>query len=268
MCLRSLCVAVFVTACFYPAAAFPDEVTPRRQTHAHNDYQHPRPLLDALDHGFASVEADVFLVDGELQVAHSRSELNPDRTLRALYLDPLRERVKQNGGFVYSDHKPITLLIDFKTAGEPTFAALNKLLSEYRDVFAWTEDGIDHPGAVVAIVSGNRPIDAIKAASPRFAGIDGRLSDLDSDLSPELMPLISDNWSKYFKWRGEGEISAIERTYLGRIVAHAHAHGRLVRFWGTPDNPAMWRVLRDAGVDQINTDDLAGLSHFLSEQGN
>lgn len=32
---------------------------------AHNDYYHPRPLRDALELGFASVEADVFLVDGE-----------------------------------------------------------------------------------------------------------------------------------------------------------------------------------------------------------
>ena len=27
--------------------------------HAHNDYEHARPLLDALDHGFCGVEADV-----------------------------------------------------------------------------------------------------------------------------------------------------------------------------------------------------------------
>ncbi|HEY3560402.1 MAG TPA: glycerophosphodiester phosphodiesterase family protein, partial [Kribbella sp.] len=34
--------------------------------HAHNDYDHRRPLQDALDRGFNSVEADVWLVDGEL----------------------------------------------------------------------------------------------------------------------------------------------------------------------------------------------------------
>src|SRR5688500_5242918 len=42
--------------------------TPRvlPHAHAHNDYLHDRPLLDALDHGFNSVEADIFLVDGQL----------------------------------------------------------------------------------------------------------------------------------------------------------------------------------------------------------
>lgn len=39
---------------------------PWTRAHAHNDYYHRRPLLDALDHGFLSVEADIRLVDSEL----------------------------------------------------------------------------------------------------------------------------------------------------------------------------------------------------------
>jgi hypothetical protein len=77
------------------------EPVPLIHAHAHNDYEHPRPLFDALDHGFCSVEADVHLVDGRLLVAHDRSKVKPERTLEALYLDPLRERVKKNNGHVY-----------------------------------------------------------------------------------------------------------------------------------------------------------------------
>lgn len=240
-----------------------EDAVPCRQAHAHNDYLHPRPLLDALDKGFCSVEADIFLVEGKLLVAHSALELSPDRTLTSLYLDPLRERVGRNGGSVYGDGKPITLLIDLKSDGQSTFLALNKLLSEYADVFSWNENGERHPGAVNAIVSGNRPIDTITAASPRFAGIDGRLSDLASDVPADLMPLISDNWTSHFKWRGTSEISAEELAKLKQTIAQIHAKGRLVRFWATPDNPAVWKVLRDAGADMINTDDLVGLSRFL-----
>ena len=36
------------------------EPVPLIHAHAHNDYQHKRPLLDALDHDFCSVEADVY----------------------------------------------------------------------------------------------------------------------------------------------------------------------------------------------------------------
>ena len=64
--------------------------------HAHNDYLHKRPLLDALAQGFCSVEADIFLVDGALLVAHERASLDKRKTLKALYLDPLLERRRRN----------------------------------------------------------------------------------------------------------------------------------------------------------------------------
>ena len=42
-------------------------VIPLSLAHAHNDYEHERPLYDAIAHGFNSVEADVFLVDDDLE---------------------------------------------------------------------------------------------------------------------------------------------------------------------------------------------------------
>src|SRR5687768_15520440 len=44
--------------------------------HAHFDYWHNRPLFDALERGFTSVEADIFLVEGTPLVAHAREELS------------------------------------------------------------------------------------------------------------------------------------------------------------------------------------------------
>src|SRR5207245_1971454 len=78
------------------------KATPPRR-HAHNGYQHRRPLLDVLDRGFCSVEADAYLIDGKLLVAHDRKDVKPDRTLQALDLDldPLRARVRANGGRVH-----------------------------------------------------------------------------------------------------------------------------------------------------------------------
>src|SRR6476469_2222716 len=80
---------------------------PLWRAHAHNDYDHPRPLFDALDHRFGSVEADIYLVDGQLLVAHDPVDLDPTRTLESLYLDPLAARVGANHGSVYrGHHKP------------------------------------------------------------------------------------------------------------------------------------------------------------------
>src|SRR4051812_22414032 len=69
--------------------------------HSHNDYEQTRPLFDTLAHGFLSVEADIWFQNEKLLVAHTPLAWKPDRTLQSLYLDPLRERVKRNGGKVY-----------------------------------------------------------------------------------------------------------------------------------------------------------------------
>jgi glycerophosphoryl diester phosphodiesterase len=242
------------------------DLAPLKQAHAHNDYLHDRPLLDAVDHGFASVEADIFLVDGELLVAHTRREIQPQRTLQKLYLDPLRERIKDKGGSVHGDGKPFHLLIDLKTAGEPTYAALDKVLSQYADLLSTVKDGKLQRKAVDISISGDRPIATITAAPLRYVGIDGRLGDLDSQLPTHLLPIISDNWAMNFRWRGEGEFKPAERQKLHDIVKKAHAAGRQIRFWASPDTVAAWSELQAAGVDMINTDDLAGLEAFLRGQ--
>lgn len=238
-------------------------VTPLQRAHAHNDYLHDRPLLDALEHGFCSVEADIFLVDGQLLVAHSFIELSRERTLEALYLKPLRERVQQNGGRVYPDGPVFTLLIDIKNNGAETYWALDALLTEYDDVFSGSIDGTLHQRAVTALISGDRAMDVIAADKTRYAGIDGRISDLGGDRSPNLMPLISDNWRNHFRWRGQGDFPEEERQKLNKIVRQAHQEQRRVRFWASPDNAAVWSVLNTAGADLINTDDLSGLARFL-----
>ncbi|CAN5909544.1 hypothetical protein BH11GEM2_BH11GEM2_29360 [soil metagenome] len=56
------------------------QVIPLEHAHAHNDYEHTRPLAEALEHGFTSVEADIWLVDGQLLVAHDRDKVDSSRT--------------------------------------------------------------------------------------------------------------------------------------------------------------------------------------------
>jgi glycerophosphoryl diester phosphodiesterase len=90
------------------------------------------------------------------------------------------------------------------------------------------------------------------------------LPDLDSEPSKHLVPLVSDNWTKHFQWRGQSPINDAERKRLKALVDKAHAQGRKIRFWGIPDTREAWKVMRDAGVDLINTDDLDGLQKFLS----
>jgi glycerophosphoryl diester phosphodiesterase len=238
-------------------------VVPLKQAHAHNDYEHSRPLLDALSHGFCSVEADVFLTDGQLLVAHFQFQTRPGRTLEKLYLDPLRERVKANGGAVYPGGPPFYLLIDVKTDAEATYAALDKVLAKYADILSVTKDGKFEPKAVTVVISGNRAKATIAKQAVRYAGIDGRPEDLGSGAPAHLIPWISASWASEFRWKGDGPMPEAERRKLKDMVARAHERGRLVRFWATPESETVWAELLDAGVDLINTDRLADLQKFL-----
>lgn len=239
---------------------------PLPRAHAHNDYRHERPLMDALAHGFCSVEADIFLIDGQILVGHDRGELRADRTLQALYLDPLRQRVTDNQGHVFPGVPRFTLLIDIKSDGVTTFRALHDVLTQYRAMLTRFDEGKTHRGAVTVIISGNRAVDEIGSHRVRCAAIDGRLSDLAHDRPVDMMPLISDNWRNHFSWRGIGTFPEEEKVKLRNLVNAAHDQHKRIRFWATPDNEAAWRVLHEAKVDLINTDDLAGLQRFLARR--
>jgi hypothetical protein len=246
-----------------PASSAPPTVVPLQQAHAHNDYEHPRPLLDALDHGFCSVEADIFLTPDGLLVGHTRKDLRPGRTLESLYLDPLRERVRANGGRVYRGGPPIFLLIDVKTEAKETCAALLVVLARYADILSVTRDGKFEPRAVTVVVSGNSDRETLTRPVIRYAGIDGLPSDADSKAPVDLIPWISADWEDLYRWRGAGPMPETEREKLRAYVRAAHARGRLVRFWATPEKQAVWEELSAAGVDLIGTDDLDGLRSFL-----
>lgn len=243
---------------------------PLPRAHAHNDYLHARPLHDALDQGFTSVEADIFFVDGELLVAHEATGLDPTRTLSALYLDPLVSRVRANRGTVFpGNREPVQLLIDIKTDGAAAYAELDRQLRLYRMMLTSCRHGRVRPGAVTAVISGDRAARApMEGQRTRYAFYDGRLDDLGTAATASFIPLISSSWTGTFSWLGAGPVPPAERDALHAITAAAHRAGQRVRFWATPDVPdpereAVWGELLAAGVDHLNTDDLAGLARFL-----
>ncbi|MBG6185233.1 hypothetical protein IWX65_003212 [Arthrobacter sp. CAN_A214] len=272
--LACSCLAVSVTVPANASQALDDVVlgAPREAAHAHNDYEHERPLFDALEHGFTSVEADVWLVDGELLVAHDLEDVTAGVTLESLYLDPLDELVNGRADSVYPGWEgEFQLLVDIKGDAEQTYAALEAELDEHRSLLTRFSNGKVKQGAVSVVVSGNRPLEMMTADQQRSSFYDGRATDLGSALPSSLMPLISNNWTQLFTWQGVGEMPAAEREKLRAYVAAAHEQGARVRFWATPDLPgeareAVWSELADAGVDHINTDDLAALEQFLAER--
>lgn len=244
-------------------AAAAAEPVPLPRAHAHNDYLHARPLLEALERGYCNVEADVWLVNGALLVAHDRKDIAADRSLEGLYLNPLLARVRESRGRVYPGGPPVTLLVDIKSEAEATYAALHTLLSRYAEMLTVFRADGRQPGAVTVVVSGNRN-EAVMAVQPvRFAGMDGRKVNLDSEVSADLIPWISENWRQLSPWDWTGPMPDAVRVALGDWVSRAHARGRLLRFWNVPDRPQVWGALLDAGVDVIGSDNLVGLQQFM-----
>ncbi len=236
------------------------------RAHAHNDYEHVRPLHDALDRGFGSVEVDIWLVDGALLVAHDRDSVRTDRTLEGLYLDPLRALIAARGGQVHAARPPLTLLIDIKSHADSTWAVLAPLLARYDDVLtSWRGDTMT-VRPVVAVLSGQRPIATVRTQRERWAALDGRLDDLTARrrASSAVMPLVSDDWDTITTWRGVGALPRGVHRRVSQAVSRAHAQRRRLRFWNTPDTPAVWQLLLEYGVDLIGTDDLEGLQRFLT----
>lgn len=253
-------------------------------THAHNDYEHPHPLLDAMSFGFSSVEADIWLYEGDgcrLRVAHDEVA-DPTRLpiLGALYVDPLVDAFLRHGnGGVYADGSPIHLLVDIKSAAVPTYACLHEVLagfaSEYPGLIT-TYLRIGHErwwvryGAIDITISGNRPRSYMQFQPVRYAGFDGRARDIGKECPSDFIPLISDNWYELFgefDWQGSGAMPLELRDALDEVVAAVHAADKQIRFWNLPhDGPNVWRPLLDAGVDYINTDDLSGLYRFMKRR--
>ena len=236
---------------------------PLTQAHAHNDYLQRRPLFDALEQGFCSVEADIYLVADRLLVAHDLENTKPERTLQALYLDPLRERVRKNGGRVFRGGPEFSLLIDLKSDWQTTYPVLRAVLSQYGEILTTFQSGVKRTNAITVIVTGKRSKEMFDGENVRLAAYDGTMSDLDSSDPATFIPWISADWNTLFKWKGAGALPADEQRRLAGIVTRAHQQGRRVRFWGAPDNRNFWEAMRTAGVDLINTDDLEGLKKFF-----
>jgi hypothetical protein len=197
------------------------------QTHAHNDYEHPNPLYDALSWGFISAEADIWLYPDDndnLRVAHDPvADPTTLPTLQELYLDPLVQQFNTHAdGGIYADGTPLHLLVDIKSVGSPTYARLHQILADYADAnpglfTTFTKTGSDTwevvEGAVNISISGNRPRADMEDQDVRYAAYDGRAADIGSGASSDFIRLISDNWKHLLR-----------RFRLGRHRCHAHRH--------------------------------------------
>jgi hypothetical protein len=252
--------------CFI-AAAVHAQNTPLINAFAHNDYQHKRPLFEALSNGYTYIEADVYVHNNKLVITHVLPAIHHSRTLEGLYLQPLADYIQKNKGEVYPGYTaPITLMIDIKSDANKTYALLKPLLDKYRSMLSGYQNGVLKNGAVRIVLSGNKPFDLMHTDADRLAFIDEDLRKITRDTSTtdNMMAMASCKYSRLLSWKGSGMLSDRERERLTAYVGEAHRRGAKVRLWSSPDSQVVWKQLLQCGVDLINTDKLARLKDFLT----
>ena len=231
--------------------------------HSHNDYVNEIPFWLAYNNHFGSIEADIWEVSGNLLVAHSRSEIKPDRTIDSLYINPIVRMVRQNGGRPWSDNSSsFQLLIDIKTNTEPALSILTEKLKSYPDVF----DVSSNKNAVRIVITGNRPEPSGFSKYPAFILFDGLLGTDYNPIELRRIALYSENLKKFTQWNGEGNINEKDKIRLQTVIDSVHGINKKIRFWNAPDDINAWNTFMKMGIDYLNTDHIVKLSEYLNKQ--
>lgn len=232
--------------------------------HSHNDYANDVPFLLAYNNHFGSIETDIWVVNGDLFVAHNESDIKPEKTLEILYLQPIIKAFRDNKGKPWNDRSTsFQLLIDLKTAVEPTLSLLVEKLRKYPDVF----DTKINPLAVRIVITGNRSGPEAFSQYPDFIFFDGLLKQKYNADQLKRIALYSENIRQFSLWYGEGEIVEKEKIRLNQVIDSVHSIGKKIRFWNTPDNSNAWETYMKMHIDYLNTDHIVQLAEYLYSKG-
>ncbi len=158
----------------------------------------------------------------------------------------------------------LQLMVELKSATEPTLQAVTALLGRYPEVF----DPTVNPEAVRIAVTGRVPAPADFGKYPAYVRFDG---NWEVDYTPrqlERIALVSADFKDYSQWNGKGSIIPVERVKLEKIIDRAHGWGKPVRFWGAPEGTTVYYTFYDMGIDYINTDRPEVCAGFFDDFGN
>ena len=224
--------------------------------HAHNDYMHPVAFHTAFDAGFGSIEADVYPVNGILYVAHDKKNIQPERTLKSIYIEPLLHELAKDS------LRQLKLLIDVK---ENYKESLQILLEEIEPLqkYLVAKEKINKP--LIILISGTRPPPEEYKNYPGYVYFDDDLRLKHTSEEWERVGQVSLSFRRYSNWNGKDEMSNHDKNLLQNIIDSVHYSGKTIRFWEAPDNEKSWKLQMELGADLIGTDKIDELAGFLKD---
>lgn len=212
------------------------------KVHSHNDYEQKVPFWYALGSGAHSIEADVFLENSELFVAHNQKDITKERTFESLYLNPLNKALSMN----MIKQESLQILIDIKTDAKTTLAQIVKNIQKYPQITAQKK--------VKFVISGNQPQPEEYNSYPDFILFDYQRLDNLTAAQWNKVALLSLNFKQYSVWNGKGDLTADDLPKVTEVIKKAKSFGKPFRFWAIPDGKTSWEFFAHHGVDFINTD--------------
>lgn len=224
--------------------------------HSHNDYASALPFYGAYSNEAGVIEADVFLVNNELFVAHTSKEIALQNTLKSMYLEPLSAKLKNLGSKAYPSNKPLILMIDIKSDADSTLKVIAQQLKTYPDITVNKN--------IKVVISGNRPNPVQWKDYPDFIYFDGRLNENYITDQLARVEMISEDLHELTVWNGKGVLTQADLEKIQSTIKKVHNQNKKIRFWATQDNVNTWMTLMNLKVDFIGTDNVAELTHFIN----
>ena len=232
--------------------------------HAHNDYEHERPLFDALKNQFYSVEADIWLVNSEIMVSHDQG--NYKGSLKELYLDPLQAQVNEKGS-VHGDGKPFYLWIDIKDSRAELRPVLHHLLEQYAMLSVFTQSEVKENPVTVILTGDRKSKEAFIQEYPvSHACRDSNTYSPDDPPANTKWLWYAVNWRNVMGEAGRTEFTPEQRENVQQMVDDIHGKGRKIRFYSL-GNRILQQTALETGIGLINTDQAGKLKCISDKNG-
>ncbi len=239
---------------FFLLILFAQKITAQVLTaaHSHNDYLQSRPFYNAYDLNFCSIEADLFLINDTIYVAHEKRSIKKENTLQKLYIDPLLQILAKDS-FLYEEKVEVRLLLDLKENGAALLEKLVSLLEPY-------QKKLKH---IRIVISGDMPPPQLFEVYPNWIWFDGRQNLEYDKTSWKRVDMVSESLGGLLHKINVNDLNETDLTTISAFVNEIHSKGKPVRFWGTANSVKSFENLKKCHVDIIGADDLKLLADYL-----
>ncbi|RSM01865.1 hypothetical protein CDV31_011149 [Fusarium ambrosium] len=255
--------------------------------HSHNDYWRRMPFYSAIKVGCIGIEADVWVVQGELLVGHNLGSLSSGQTLTSMYIQPLVELLQTKNSVndpnipfrgVY-DHDPsqtLVLLVDLKADPNSSWPLLLERLEPLRQRgwLSHVNNGAFISRPVTVVGTGDTEVRLVNEETPfRDVFFDAPLNELEEGKYSFLNSYYTSvSFEKSIGKIGRGGLQPEQLAKLRNQISQAHSRGLKTRYWGMPYWPLNVRdqlreLLIDEGVDVLNADDLMEARDIFAKRG-